>query len=401
MNEPLPPIRSAAPDARAGVPTAATEVAPADVGELAERVRRANADGLTIAFGGTAVGANLILSLRHLSTPIDHCAGDLVATVPAGASLAAVNTVLNRGGQWLPLDPPDLNRSIGAMVATNDSGPPRHRHGTPRDLILGVEMVLADGRIAKAGGRVVKNVAGYDLARLLCGSCGSLAIITSATFKLAPVPPASRTAIVNLQDTSELGALTRAIASAPLTPSALELDAPPCRLLVRFESTAAAADRQAATVADLCSQQHAQCAIVANQEETQLWTAVADRTWRVPGTRLNVHVLPTDVPAMLDELARSATRHAVEWNAGGRAALGVIHARLAGQGEHHAAIIADLRTKARARGGSLIVRSTDPSADPRLDRWGEIGDALPIMRAVKARFDPKGTLNPGAAPGGL
>ena len=83
--------------------------------------------------------------------------------------------------------------TIGGIVATNDSGPRRHRYGTPRDLIIGIEMALADGRVAKAGGRVVKNVAGYDLSRLLCGSFGSLAVITSATFKLSPLPPASRT----------------------------------------------------------------------------------------------------------------------------------------------------------------------------------------------------------------
>ena len=133
-----------------------------------------------------------MLSTLGLNAPVDHVAGDLVATVPAGASLDAVNDVLRRERQWLPLDPACSNRAtIGGIIATNDSGPRRHRYGTPRDLIIGIEIALADGRIAKAGGRVVKNVAGYDLSKLLCGSLGSLAVITSATFKLAPLPPAS------------------------------------------------------------------------------------------------------------------------------------------------------------------------------------------------------------------
>ena len=138
-----------------------------------------------------------MLSTARLSGPIDHCAGDLTVTAPAGARLAAVNRLLAAERQWLALDPLASDRAtIGGIVATSDSGPRRQRHGTPKDLIIGVEMALADGRLAKAGGRVVKNVAGYDLARLLCGSFGCLAVITSATFKLAPLAPASRTVVV-------------------------------------------------------------------------------------------------------------------------------------------------------------------------------------------------------------
>src|SRR6185295_11544977 len=160
------------------------------------------------------------------------------AILPAGASLAHVNEVLGREGQWLPLDPPLSDRAtIGGIVATNDSGPRRHRYGTARDLIIGIEMALVDGRTAKAGGRVVKNVAGYDLSRLLCGSFGTLALIVSATFKLAPL-----------------------LAAAPLTPSAVELDSPPARMLIRFETTPGAAEQQAAAACDLCTRHEAPAA---------------------------------------------------------------------------------------------------------------------------------------------
>src|SRR5262249_38432728 len=164
--------------------------------------------------------------------PIDHCSGDLTATLPAGATLAAVNQTLERERQWLAPDPPSADRAtIGGTVATNDSGPRRPRHGTPRDLIIGVEMALAHRPGCRAGGKVVKNVAGYDLARLLCGSFGSLAIITHATFKLAPAPPASTTVMVSAAQAGPLAELALAVAAAPLTPSAIEIEAPGARLL--------------------------------------------------------------------------------------------------------------------------------------------------------------------------
>src|SRR5262249_48256512 len=129
---------------------------------------------------------------------VAHRHGDLTATIQAGATLTDVNHTLGQHRQWIPLDAPWPDRAtIGGIVATNDSGPRRHRDGAPRDLIIGIEIVLADGTAAKAGGIVVKNVAGYDVSRLMTGSFGSLAVIVGATFKLYPVPPASRTVVVD------------------------------------------------------------------------------------------------------------------------------------------------------------------------------------------------------------
>ncbi len=398
----------------------ANPIAPGSVAELAAALQRANADGFTVGIGSNAARrADVALSLAQLTAPIDHYAGDLVATVAAGALLADVNTLLGRGNQWLPLDPPASERTtVGALVATNDSGPRRHRYGTPRDLIIGIEMVLADGRIAKAGGRVVKNVAGYDLARLMCGSFGSLAVITSATFKLSPVPAASRTVVVDIADARALGTLTQALAAAPLTPSTIELESPPYRLFVRFETTLLAADRQAAAVCEICTQDAALSAsatIVADETEADVWRRYEARVWRASGTLLKVAVLPTDVSHLLECLERMSQAHGVEYRAGGRAALGVIYVRLTMNEDHHANLVADLRREASARGGSVVVHTRlgpheDAGATAHIGatadgfhdiRWGDIGDALPLMRAVKARFDPKGTLNPGGGPGGL
>ena len=141
-----------------------------------------------------------------MNAVVAHRHGDLTATIQAGATLATSIATLAQHRQWIPLDPPWADRAtIGGLVATNDSGPRRHRYGAPRDLIIGVEFARADGRLAKGGGIVVKNVAGYDLPRLLTGSFGSLGVIVTATFKLYPLTAASRTLVVELRKASDLG----------------------------------------------------------------------------------------------------------------------------------------------------------------------------------------------------
>ena len=365
-------------------------------------LQQANDGGSTVGIGrGSAF--DFRLSLERLTAPIEHFAGDLVATVAAGARLADVNAILRQNNQWLPLDPPDAEQStIGSLVATNSSGPRRHRYGTPRDLIIGIEVALADGRVAKSGGRVVKNVAGYDLARLMCGSFGSLAVITSATFKLSPVSPASRTVIVKAAGVDALAQLAQTIAAAPLTPSCLELHAPDYELFVRFETTPLAADRQAAAVCAICTTERGAAGtpvVLSDRDEAAAWSQFVDAIWQAPGTRLKIVVLPVDVARLLLALETTCRSESVKYAAGGRAALGVCHVRLSGDANHHVRIIETLRREVGPRGGSVVVEQT--GADFNEGRWGDLGDSLPLMRAVKARFDPRGTLNPGGGPGGL
>ena len=170
-------------------------VEPATVEEVAELLAAATRSNqrIVIRGGGTtgdrssAPDGDILLTTTRLNRVLAHRHGDLTATVEAGAVLDDVNRVLARQGQWIPLDPPRSDRAtIGGIVATNDSGPRRHRYGAPRDLIIGVEIARADGVRAKAGGIVVKNVAGYDVARLMAGSYGCLGVIVNATFKLYP-----------------------------------------------------------------------------------------------------------------------------------------------------------------------------------------------------------------------
>jgi glycolate oxidase FAD binding subunit len=392
---------------------------PSNAATLADMLGWANAQRLAVVprgagtklqWGAAPLRVDVVLSTACLNAPVDHCAGDLTATVPAGASLATVNQIIGRERQWLPLDPAASDRAtIGGIIATNDSGPRRQKHGTPRDLIIGVEMALVDGRTAKAGGRVVKNVAGYDLGRLLCGSFGTLAVITSATFKLMPSPPASRTVVATAQHARGLIDLALAIAAAPLTPSAIELQSPPPRLLIRVETTEAAADRQAAAALKLCHEHGAEASTVADEAETAIWRGVEARLSPADGTLMRLAVLPAHVADMLEQVERVAATHAIEYRVGGRAALGALLCRLGGSDrtgprsdrETHAAAVEELRRQARAGGGSAVVVSAATDVKAHLDPWGEVGDALPIMRAVKNRFDPNGILNPGRGAGGI
>ncbi len=390
---------------------------PVDAAGVAAALSAATSDHLsvTVRGAGTKVSLparDLVISTARMTTRIDHVAGDLVATMPAGASLDAVNAALGREGQWLPLDPPRSHRAtIGGIIATNDSGPRRHRFGAPRDLIIGIEIALVDGRTAKAGGRVVKNVAGYDLSKLMCGSLGTLAVVTSATFKLSPVAPFSQTVVATLGDLRKLGDLALAIANAPVSPSAIELQSPPHRLLVRFETTEGAAAAQTKIASAICTARGATITVVSGQAETDAWRAHESRIFSALGTVVKIAVLPTDVADMLSLIQRLTTggaAGAVDAGVSGRAALGIVLLRLGGDppspdgfGETsstHSRIIGELRREAGARRGSAVVLSGSAAVVREAGRFGPIGDAEPVMRAVKARFDPHHLLNTGLAP---
>ncbi len=207
--------------------------------EASEALRAAGAEGRKLRIGDD-------LTTAGLGRILEHEAGDLTCTVEAGVRLSALNAELARHGQRLSLDPPG-DPTIGALIAENVSGPLRHRFGAPRDLILGVTLVLADGTIASAGGKVVKNVAGYDLARLVCGSRGRLALIARASLRLHPLPKAARTLVVESEDTpSAVATLLR----SQLQPSALDL-LHPGRVAVLFEGSERAVEAQFETARSL------------------------------------------------------------------------------------------------------------------------------------------------------
>jgi len=374
---------------------------PSDAATAAALVAESAARGapLLVRGGGTKLAWTApssapatVLSTRLLNRPIQHFAGDLVATLPAGVTLAEANAALGRERQWLPLDPPHGDRAtIGGIVAANDSGPRRQQYGAPRDLIIGVEVALADGRVARAGGRVVKNVAGYDLSRLLCGSFGALGVITSATFKLTPLPAASTTLVVTPRDVSHAQELAAGIAVAPLTPTALEVAVFPPQLLVRFETTAQAAARQSALAREIVERSGAAAVVVDAENEAQVWRDHADAVWSGGGTIVKVSVLPTEVASTLGDLELART-HRVALAAIGRIALGVLYVRLDGDAAAQAAVITALRRRAAVRQGSVVVLDAPTEVRALVPAWEINPGAFGVMRAVKQRFDPHGVL---------
>jgi glycolate oxidase FAD binding subunit len=207
--------------------------------EASAALAAASAEGRTVRIGDD-------LTTAGLHRVLEHEAGDLTCTVEAGVRLSALQAALEPYGQRLSLDPPG-DPTIGALLATNVSGPLRHRFGAPRDLVLGVTLVLADGTVASSGGKVVKNVAGYDLARLVCGSRGRLALVARASFRLHPTPKAAQTLAVEADDAV---AVVRALRASQLQPSALDV-LHPGGVLVLFEGSPGAVAAQVASAQGL------------------------------------------------------------------------------------------------------------------------------------------------------
>jgi glycolate oxidase FAD binding subunit len=212
---------------------------PSSLADASETLAAAHAEGRTLRIGEE-------LTTDGLSRILEHEAGDLTCTVEAGVRLSTLKDALAPYGQRLSLDPPG-DPTIGGLLAENVSGPLRHRFGAPRDLVLGVTLVLSDGTIASSGGKVVKNVAGYDLARLVCGSRGRLALIARASFRLHPLPKASQTIAV---ETHDVAGVVRALLRSQLQPSALDV-LHPGGMLALFEGSPAAVAAQAAELRGL------------------------------------------------------------------------------------------------------------------------------------------------------
>jgi glycolate oxidase FAD binding subunit len=193
---------------------------PLTIEHAADVFRRAAAQAERVSI--ERAGGDVLIHTRYLNRVLEHEAGDLTATVEAGIRLSALNERLAEDGQMLALDPPG-DPSVGAAIAGDLFGPRAYRYGRPRDLVLGITLVLADGIVAHAGGKVVKNVAGYDLAKLACGSRGRLGLIARASLRLHPLPAAARTLVVPLAERADAARLVQTLLRSPLVPHAVDL----------------------------------------------------------------------------------------------------------------------------------------------------------------------------------
>jgi glycolate oxidase FAD binding subunit len=255
------------------------ECSPATVEEAAAAIRDAGREGRRVSIDRE--GADVVLSTRRLDRVLEHEAGDLTCTVEAGIRLSALNERLAPFGQMLALDAPG-DPTVGACVAGNLSGPRRHLYGGPRDLVLGVTVVLGDGTVAHSGGKVVKNVAGYDLGKLFCGSRGRLGLIARVSLRLHPRPASAGTLVTPLLAAGEAEAKGQIVHRSTLIPAAVDVLSPD-RLALLFEGTSRAVEAQLALAARL----------VGGEEDGGVWEEVAARQLAAKST---LSVLPWHVP---------------------------------------------------------------------------------------------------------
>ena len=412
-------------DVVAGVAPRAV-VEPETEDEVAAVLRFASSEGLAVIprGGGTQMDygapprrADIVLSMARINGVIEHAPHDLTLTVRAGTSLADLQRTLGAARQWLALDPPlPPGATIGGIIATNATGPRRQRYGGVRDQIIGVRVALADGTIARGGGKVVKNVAGYDLPKLYTGALGTLGVVLSASFRLYPIPPFTGSALVEAPALEPLHALALSALAQPITPTILDLfpamASGPAMLAIRFESAVEEAIAEQIDAIQRLAGAAGLSARATHGEDDAVWWRARD-TWMAepPATdgagivALKASLLPSDAGAWLAALEAARAEFAgladLRWRA--HAGLGLISARLAGKPEAVAgwgATIERLRAAAVERRGSLVLTSTPPALRGLLDPWGP-ANGLAIMRGLKARFDPADTLNPGRFVGAL
>jgi len=395
-------------DAVAGVlPQIVAE--PATEQELAKVLKLADEAGLAVIprGGGTKVDwgnppgrADLILSTLRLNRILEHAWADLTVTVEAGCTIGKLQGTLAKHGQRLALDAlwPE-HATVGGMLSTNDSGALRLRFGSLRDLIIGVTLALPDGTLASSGGKVVKNVAGYDLPKLATGALGTLGVITRAVFRVHPLPKETCTLTCICDDAAEAQRLVLAVQDSKLAHSALQIrcGGKEPRVDVLFEATQAGLAAQTEQLKSIARN------IIFLDSNSEVWNARQGLYSAVKADGANFAIakfstLPAQISDTFEALA-TLCADAVRWSAVVQAT-GIGCVCLQGEGPAIESALRSLRRNLEGTEGSLVVHHP-PAAVCRMEAWGDAGDALPLMRAVKQQLDPKNTLNPGRFVGGI
>lgn len=356
-------------------------------------------NGSKLNWGKITQDIQLVISLQKCDRLIEHAVGDLTVTVSAGMKLRDLQAKLRSHNQFLPLDPRDGDATLGGIVATADTGSWRQRYGGVRDLLLGISFVRADGEIAKAGGRVVKNVAGYDLMKLFTGSYGTLAIITQLTFRTYPLIATSQTLLVTGK-AEQIAQASQTIRNSGLTPVAMDLlstevvkglnlDAD-TGLIIRWQTIPESITQQIQQVQAIAKQLNLTTSNFQDQAETDLWQSCANLT-SIPNSDTavicKIGIAPTATVNFLQ------LKQVIDHNVAVR-----VHA-YSGIGQLHLAsadgkIIEQMRSHCQQNHGFLTLLDAPKILKQQLDIWGYSGNALATMQAIKNQFDPQNVLNP-------
>jgi len=367
--------------------------------------------------GGTAQGlgniprqVDVVIRMDRLALLVEHDDANLTASAQAGMKVATLQEISGQRNQFLAVDPPHPRQaSIGGLVAANTNGVRRMSYGSVRDLVIGMKMVLATGEHIKAGGKVVKNVAGYDMCKLFVGSLGTLGIITEVTFKMAPVPESAATVVARgpLVGTVQLG---EEIIRSPLLPAAVAIlnreaaqatqvapETPAAAVWAEgFEEAVA---RHLRDVREMAEKIGLAAEILREERHRRLWERVRDFGADGDGVLYRITVPLASVAEVV--------RAIEQWRAGEHPARTIVHAGsgtlwvLVDASRAGAELFPRLTALARQHGGHAIMAAAPPALKEGVDIWGAPPSGVSIMREVKRQFDPQGILNPGRFMAGL
>lgn len=369
---------------------------PAELDQLVEVMRSTAADeqAVVVRGAGTQIDeghapdrVDVVVQSTRLDRIVEHAAGDLVVTVQAGVPLADLQAELAGSGQWLALDPPYPEATVGGIVAAAASGPRRLRWGTPRDLVIGMTVVLADGTVARSGGKVVKNVAGYDMGKLFTGSYGTLGVIAELTFRLHPRPKALRAVTAQPGD---LGVAVDAVKGSGVQPSAIEWDGDELSVLV--EGSEPAARAQAERIAGM----------IGGAVNDRLPDGFGDRPWERPASRRSgdagqVGLKVTHRLGALGGALDAIHAHLPAARIRSHAGSGVIWV---GYDDGDLGPVTRLRRAVAELDGQVTVVEAPAEAKQGFDVWGPVR-GIDVMRRIKEQFDPERRMAPGRFIGGL
>ncbi len=404
-------------------------ITPSTVAEAAQVVTLASqhdlhliarGNGSYLNIGSVPEQIDVLLETNKLTRLLEHEAPDLTCHVEAGLTLGALQAYLKTKGQRLALDPPNAQEAtLGGILAANASGPKRLRYGTARDLVIGLRVIQATGEIARSGGSVVKNVAGYDLNKLYIGSLGTLGVIVECNFKLHPLPVAERTLLLTYPNATDAMQTVISINASLLSPSALELidagaasdmtdffglnlPANGYTLAINFEDSPTAVNRQI-DEARLIARSHN--ALLGDdlegEQQARFWDVIREHT---QGTlTCKVALLVSQVAPYLQHLEHICRRHDLEAAVIAHAGNGVLYIELRPGDATPRLVeaIAALRMHAQELRGSMVVERCPVDLKRRLSVWGEPGADFRMMQRLKQQFDPKGMFVKGRYIGGL
>ncbi|MSP79241.1 MAG: FAD-binding oxidoreductase [Dehalococcoidia bacterium] len=411
-------------------------VIPKNVPTLQEALKIAKANNLGVLprGGGTMMGignrptrTDLVLCTKNLDTLVEYEPADMTVTAQAGISMKRLRETLADHSQFLPLDVPLPDRAtLGGVLAANIAGAHREAYGTARDWVIGIKMAHADGSLTKAGGKVVKNVTGYEMTKLYVGSLGTLGVITEATLKVLPIPAVRRTLVARFPSMADACSAAMEIHRAgigTLACVAVDIGARPrikaqmpvltlddALLLVEIGGRKAAVERRQSDLVSLLRNQFSvPCDLVAS-DTTALWQSLTDMGWSTensPVFSMRLLNTPTAVVEMYPQIREALRLESFTVGSIMQASIGVL--RVVAWPQPGTAIapkdmadwVTAFRAAAARTGGHIIVEQCSPQIKQALAVWGEPPESISVMRRIKEQFDPTGILNPGRFVGGI